>query len=83
MEFVLFPAGLVPVLGDYRSFLPFTAASFCDAAGRKAAQEFFDPNAGQIAGAPRHLAQALQRVDLCIAKRAQQAASVAAFLKEY
>ena len=68
---------------DVGSFLPFSGGSFCDAASRGELQSFFGPKVDQYAGAPRNLAQALEGIDLCIARKTAQQDSVRVFLEKY
>jgi alanyl aminopeptidase len=64
------------------SFLPFVGASFCDASSKAELQSFFAPKAEKL-GANRSLAQALEGIDDCIAKKAAEEPSVTAFLAKY
>jgi len=68
---------------DVGAFLPFAGGSFCDAASRRELQAFFGPRVDQYAGAPRNLAQALEGIDLCIARKTAQQDSVKTFLEKY
>jgi alanyl aminopeptidase len=68
---------------DMGSFLPFAGGSFCDSASRGELQAFFSPKVDQYAGAPRNLAQTLEGIDLCIARKTAQQDSVKAFLEKY
>jgi alanyl aminopeptidase len=68
---------------DLGSFLPQAGASFCDARSRYDLQAFFGPRVGKYVGAPRTLAQVVEGIDLCIARKAAQEASVRAFLEKY
>ncbi len=45
-------------------------AHFCDAAHRAEVEAFFRPQITQLSGAPRALANALESIDLCMAKKA-------------
>ncbi len=56
---------------------------FCDAEHRKDLADFFGERSARHEGAPRALAQALERVDLCIALKEAQARSLAGFLTRY
>jgi alanyl aminopeptidase len=68
---------------DAGAGFPFIGASFCDDEHRVDVEAFFKDRSTKFTGGPRMLAQALERMSLCIAfKRAQQP-SVAAFLKKY
>lgn len=59
------------------------AAVFCDVEARRRAEAFFAPRAAAIDGGPHALAKALERIDLCIVQRQQQAADIHAFLAAY
>jgi alanyl aminopeptidase len=45
-------------------------AYFCDPAHRAEVEAFFRPKTAQLSGAPRALANALESIDLCMAKKA-------------
>ncbi|MBZ5723933.1 MAG: M1 family metallopeptidase [Acidobacteriia bacterium] len=68
---------------DLGSFLPGVGGAFCDAKSRGELQAFFAPRVDKYTGAPRALAQAIEGIDLCIAIKAAQEPSVAAFLEKY
>ena len=68
---------------DFGSVFPQVGATFCDAASKQELQNFFGPRAEEFTGAPRALSQVLERIDVCIAEKAQQEPNVAAFLKQY
>jgi alanyl aminopeptidase len=68
---------------DVGSFLPYSGGSFCDAESRRELQSFFGPKVDQYAGAPRNLAQTLEGIDLCIARKTAQQDSVKVFLEKY
>jgi alanyl aminopeptidase len=77
-------AGHPSIFGnDLGSFLPFSGAAFCDAKSRDEVQAFFRPLVDKYPGAPRNLAQVLEGIDLCIARKAAQEPSVQAFLEKY
>ena len=59
------------------------AGVHCDEAGRKDAEAFFGPKAEKVPGAPRLLAQALERARLCVERRRVHQASLAEFLSRY
>jgi alanyl aminopeptidase len=65
---------------DWRRALIAKGASFCDAARRDEVRATFEAKAPQYPGGPRVLAQTLERIDLCIAARETQQASVEKFL---
>jgi alanyl aminopeptidase len=58
-------------------------ASFCDAQSEQQLKAFFKPRVEKFVGAPRLLAQTLERINNCIANKSAQEASVEAFLKGY
>ncbi|HTU44338.1 MAG TPA: M1 family metallopeptidase [Bryobacteraceae bacterium] len=68
---------------DFGSEFPRVGASFCDAQSREELQSFLGPRVGQFTGAPRVLDQTLESIDNCIAQKAAEEPSVAAFLKHY
>jgi alanyl aminopeptidase len=68
---------------DLGAILPQVGASFCDAQSRDELQSFFGPLVQKYDGAPRALAQVVEGIDLCIAKKAAQEPSVADFLRKY
>ena len=68
---------------DLGAFLPYSGGSFCDAESRRELQSFFGPKVDQYAGAPRNLAQTLEGIDLCIARKTAQQDSVKVFLEKY
>ena len=68
---------------DFASFLPQSGQGFCNAADRKDLADFFQPKVGEYAGGQRVLAQTLERIDLCIARRHALGPSLAEFLKKY
>jgi alanyl aminopeptidase len=57
--------------------------AFCDEPHRKAVAEFFGPKVEDIPGGPRQLAQALERMGLCIAQSEAQRPGVVEFLRRY
>jgi len=68
---------------DFAAYLPMVGAGFCSAPERAEVEAFFKPKVDGYAGGPRILAQALERIDLCIARRAALGPSLAEFLKRY
>ena len=68
---------------DAGARFPNAGSSYCNAESRDALKAFFQPRVGDFVGAPRMLAQVLERINSCIASRAQQEPSVAAFLEQY
>jgi cytosol alanyl aminopeptidase len=69
--------------GDYAGYLPSVGNGFCTAAERTELEDFFKPKVDQYSGGPRILAQTLERIDLCIARRQALGPSLAEFLKKY
>ena len=68
---------------EYVGYLALSGGGFCDAEHRADVEAFFHDRSTKHAGAPRILAQVRERIDLCIAGRDKQAASIAAFLETY
>jgi alanyl aminopeptidase len=58
-------------------------SGFCSAPERAEMEAFFKPKVDGYAGGPRILAQSLERIDLCIARRQALGPSLAEFLKRY
>jgi len=68
---------------DFGSALPRVGSGFCDATSRDELKAWFAPRVDKFVGAPRRLDQILEGIDLCIAEKAGQEPSVAAFLAKY
>ncbi|HEX3748288.1 MAG TPA: M1 family metallopeptidase [Bryobacteraceae bacterium] len=68
---------------DLGSYLPMSGGGFCDAQSRSRFQAFFAPRVDKFQGAPRNFAQVLESIDLCIAQKSEQEASVKSFLEKY
>jgi len=68
---------------DTGSYVPYVASGYCDAEHRKDAESFFTGRSTKFTGGPRILAQVLEGIDLCIAYKNAQEASVTEFLKSY
>lgn len=64
-------------------YMSFMGGSFCDAEHRASVETFFKERTAKEPGGERVLAQVLEGIDLCAAKKAAQEPSVAAFLKDY
>jgi aminopeptidase N len=64
---------------DYRAFLPFVGAGFCDDPSRQEFVTFFQDRVKDYVGGPRNYAEALESIRLCQAHRAAQAGDVAEF----
>jgi len=68
---------------DYAADLPFVGGAFCDASHRDAVQTFFADRVKSFTGGPRNLAQTLEQIDLCIAKRKAMGQELGGFLQRY
>ncbi|HEV8038709.1 MAG TPA: M1 family metallopeptidase [Bryobacteraceae bacterium] len=68
---------------DYAAYLPFVGGGFCDASHRDAIQKFFADRVKSFTGGPRNLAQTLEQIDLCIAKRKAMGPELGAVLQGY
>jgi alanyl aminopeptidase len=68
---------------DYAAVLPSVGRAFCDASHREAVQTFFQDRVKSFTGGPRNLAQVLEEIDLCIAKRKALTPELEAFLQKY
>ena len=68
---------------DFGSVLPQVGDSYCDVQSKSELQSFFEPRVDKFVGAPRALKQVLEGIDVCIAEKAAQEPSVAAFLEKY
>ena len=68
---------------DTGAYAPYVAAGYCDAEHRKDAESFFTGRSTKLYGGPRILAQVLEGIDLCVAYKNAQEASVTEFLKSY
>ena len=68
---------------DLGSMLPYSGQSFCDPESRNELQAFFGPMVDKYVGAPRTLAQVVEAIDLCVARKAAQEPSVESFLEKY
>jgi alanyl aminopeptidase len=68
---------------DSGASLPYVAGGYCDAEHRQDVQNFFSGRSTKYTGGPRILTQVLEGIDLCVAYKNAQEASVAEFLKTY
>ena len=68
---------------DFAADLPKVGEDFCDAADRADLEAFFKPRVDGYAGGPRTLAQTLEGIDLCIARKKALEPSLTEFLKNY
>lgn len=68
---------------DSGAFLPFVGGDYCDTEHRADIEAFFKDRSTKYSGGPRNLQQVLEGVDLCIANKKANEASVAEFLRKY
>jgi cytosol alanyl aminopeptidase len=68
---------------DYAANFIGAGTAFCDEAHRADVEAFFRPRAAGWLSGPRELAQTLEDLDLCIARKAAHADSVVEFLARY
>jgi alanyl aminopeptidase len=68
---------------EFTARFPLWSGEFCTAPARREMAAFFAPRMAKVEGGPRNLAQALERVDLCLAFKEAQQASINAFLTSY
>ncbi|MGA2171321.1 MAG: ERAP1-like C-terminal domain-containing protein, partial [Terracidiphilus sp.] len=68
---------------DSGAYLPYVAGGYCDAEHRRDVENFFTGRSTKYTGGPRILKQVLEGIDLCIAYKNAQEASVTEFLKSY
>jgi alanyl aminopeptidase len=68
---------------DYAAQLPAVGEAFCDASSRAELESFFGPRVGRFNGGTRILAQMLERIDLCIARKQALGPSLSQFLMMY
>jgi alanyl aminopeptidase len=68
--------------GELAADAPHLADGFCTAHDRADVDAFFKGRVEKLTGAPRNLAQVLERIGLCSAQRDLHAASLASFLKK-
>jgi len=67
---------------EIAGWLVMVGTAFCDAEHRKDVEAFFTPRNARVDAGPRILAQALEQMDLCIAQKEAQSASIDAFLTQ-
>jgi alanyl aminopeptidase len=65
---------------EFAGRMAMVGSAFCDAEHRKDVEAFFTPRTAKTESGPRTLAQVLEGMDLCIAQKEAQAASLDAFL---
>ena len=68
---------------DAGSIFPQVGATYCSSEQKNQLQSFFNSRVDKFTGAPRALSQVLESIDDCIALKADEQASVEAFLKKY
>jgi alanyl aminopeptidase len=68
---------------DFAAYLPSAGGAFCDATHRGEVQTFFADRVKSYTGGPRNLAQVLEEIDLCIAKRKALTPDLSSFLQRY
>jgi alanyl aminopeptidase len=68
---------------DYAAVLPSVGRAFCDASHRDAVRTFFQDRVKSFTGGPRNLAQVLEEIDLCMAKRKALTPELEEFLQRY
>src|SRR5262249_36665460 len=66
---------------DFGAHMPNLVEGFCDEKHRADMEAFFKDRSTRFTGGPRRLANALERVDLCIAAKRVQQPSVEAFFR--
>ena len=66
--------------GDFAAQLPHVGSRFCNAAARDEVQNFFKDRVNDWIGAPRILAQTVERINICIGQRSVLAPDVTRFL---
>jgi aminopeptidase N len=67
---------------EFEAYLAFLPASYCDDAHRADIAAFFGERTPKAPGGPRILAQSLEQIDLCIARKKAQQASIEEFLRK-
>jgi alanyl aminopeptidase len=60
--------------------LAYVGAAWCDAEHRKDVADFFTERNARLPTGPRVLSQVMEQMDLCIAQKEAQSASIDAFL---
>jgi alanyl aminopeptidase len=62
-------------------YFPWLGARLCEADTHQEVQAFFEKRSAAITGAPRELAQVLESVDQCVARKRAQQAGLSAYLE--
>ncbi|MDC0712447.1 M1 family metallopeptidase [Stigmatella sp. ncwal1] len=65
---------------EFASYMVMLGGGFCDAEHRKDVESFFTERAARTSSGSRRLAQTLEHIDLCIALKQAQGASIDAYL---
>ncbi|ADO68428.1 M1 family metallopeptidase [Stigmatella aurantiaca] len=65
---------------EFASYMVMLGGGFCDVEHRKDVESFFSERVARTASGSRRLAQTLERIDLCIALKQAQGASIDAYL---
>jgi alanyl aminopeptidase len=68
---------------DLAALLPAVGRGLCDEASRRALNDYFADRSPQFTGGPRILAQTLEGIDLCIARKRAQGDAIVAYLNQY
>lgn len=68
---------------DYGALLARTAAGGCSSQEAKEAQDFFGPRMSKVNGGPRALAQVVEGIDLCEARKNVQQAYLKQFFQTF
>ncbi|MCC6557902.1 MAG: ERAP1-like C-terminal domain-containing protein [Polyangiaceae bacterium] len=66
---------------ELRGDLPWAGTGFCDEGRRAEVEALFKDKVGALTGGPRNLAQVLEEISLCSARRGAQREGLLAFLK--
>jgi len=68
---------------DFGARLPAVGSSYCDPQSKQELEAFFAPRIEKFVGGPRSLNQTLERIDVCIAEKNSEEASIKTFLQNY
>jgi alanyl aminopeptidase len=68
---------------DFAALLPNVGRGLCDEASRHALNDYFADRSQRFTGGPRILAQTLEGIDLCIARKRAQGDAIVAYLNQY
>ncbi len=67
---------------DFAANLPEVGKAFCDTEHRTEVQSFFQDRVKQYTGGPRNLAQTLESIDVCIARKKALEPELSSFLSD-